>query len=419
MKAGGCVRNRDFDYLVVTFIRLCLSLYDMDYYTENPKMLEGQPKRAIADYVERNGILVPRRFDTLEDARKSHRPILLRSEHTQEYDGASGLLESFQLSDVNKYLSNDKMHDIKFSPRGMSSIVEIKEAYFKFKEDFIGIPSYEQYCTFLGLDEDKFKKEISFSLWEEIGGIKRTVIADSAIPSRHHVTTFHPRKGKNIFNYTIVENGKISEEFIGPLPNELKEDLGKLVGIYEDVRRMERFDPNHCPIMEFRTHKGKNYFLQYHRARDFSPSEFTLNRELADGETEAQFVRGATPEDGMDCKVTVYYATSGNKWDFNPDDEDGSYDLHWNQVFPEIRVRKRKVQMTISKDLQWEIMKYVVGHFQRSKLFKPQVSIIHDIEDVMHGETVHDYYQKTLNGENSYLNLHIVSDGRRAFIRRI
>ena len=86
----------------------------MDYYLQNPEALEGQPKKTIADYVEQNGILVPRRFDSLSEARKSHKRILLRSEHLQEYDGISGLLDSFDLSSSS------------FPVRGSQSIEEVK-----------------------------------------------------------------------------------------------------------------------------------------------------------------------------------------------------------------------------------------------------------------------------------------------------
>ena len=69
----------------------------MDYYLEDIARLEGQPKRAIADYVEQNGILVPRRFASLQDARASGLPIIARSEHPQDYAGASGILKSLLL----------------------------------------------------------------------------------------------------------------------------------------------------------------------------------------------------------------------------------------------------------------------------------------------------------------------------------
>ena len=69
-----------------------------DYYLQKPEALLGQPKRAIADYVEQKGILVPIRFDSLQEARNSQLPILVRSEYPQEdYGGVSGLLQSRDL----------------------------------------------------------------------------------------------------------------------------------------------------------------------------------------------------------------------------------------------------------------------------------------------------------------------------------
>jgi len=378
----------------------------MDYYIQNPDRLEGQPKRTIADYVEQNGILVPRRFDSLVEARRSHRGILLRSEHPQEYGGVSGLLDSFRLSSSH------------FAVRGSTDVEEVKQRYFEKEDNTIRTPKYKQYCKFLGLDEDEFKQQVSFSIWEALSGTNRTVIADSAIPNRYHIMTFRDKKGDYLFNYAIVEDGELAQEFVMPLPEEIKDGLGDLVRVYEEVRNLDRFDPNHCPIMEFQTHNGRNYFLQYHRARDFSPSTFTLERDLQDGEIEVPFVRGATSKDGMDCKVTVYYAGQST-WDFNPDVEDGSYDLHYNFIFSELRVRDRKVQMIASKYFKFDLMKIVVNHLPRSKLFKPQVSIIHNIKDVMNEENVSDFYERTKERRNAYVDLHIVSDGRRAFVRRI
>jgi hypothetical protein len=350
--------------------------------------------------------LVPSRFDSLAEARKSHRGIFLRSEHPQEYVGVSGLLDSFGLSNSH------------FAVKGSANVEEAKQRYFEKEDDTTGTPKYKQYCKFLGLDEDNFRQQTSFSIWEALGGENRTVIADSAIPNRYHVMTFRDKKGNHLYNYAIVENGNLAQEFVMPLPEEIREGLGDLVETYEQVRHLDRFDSNHCPIMEFPTVNGKNYFLQYHRARDFSPIDFSLERALQDGEVEVQFVRGATSKDGMDCKVTVYYAGQST-WDFNPDIEDGSYDLHYNFVFSELRVRDRKVQMIASKDFKFDLMKFVVDHLPRSKLFKPQVSIIHNIEDVMNGESVSDFYERTKEGKNAYVDLNIVSDGRKAFVRRI
>ncbi|HUD44957.1 MAG TPA: hypothetical protein VMR41_05410 [Patescibacteria group bacterium] len=44
---------------------------NIDYYLLNPP---GQPKHDIADYIEGNGVLVPRRYDTADDALVLHSP---------------------------------------------------------------------------------------------------------------------------------------------------------------------------------------------------------------------------------------------------------------------------------------------------------------------------------------------------------
>src|SRR5665811_876042 len=58
------------------------------------------PKQEISDYVESQGFLVPRRFDTLDEALDVVRAggeIILRSEHPDDYDGPSGLMDSYRL----------------------------------------------------------------------------------------------------------------------------------------------------------------------------------------------------------------------------------------------------------------------------------------------------------------------------------
>ena len=405
----------------------------MDYYLQNLDRLEGQPKRTIADYVEQNGILVPRRFDSLAEARRSHRGIFLRSEHQQEYDGVSGLLDSFNLSSSS------------FSVQGSRSMEEVKQKYFAKGEKKNGTELYKQYCKSLGLDENEFRRQTTFSIWEALNGFNRTIIADSSIAGRHHVMTYYNKKDSYLFNYAIVQDGEIEQEFIKPLPEDLKSGLRSLVETYERVRNLGRFNPSHCPIMEFQTHNGKNYFLQYHRTIDFSPSTFTLERTLQNGEIEVPFVRGATSKSGMDCKVTVYYA---GEWYFDAKDEDGSFDLHYNWIFPELQSKRRKLQVISARDLDWELMSLVLKHSQRSKMFKPEISAIFPIEAVIRdnevllggyenvhlgngqkyvprdpilkdGEEIFNFSKEAKNGKNSYMNLHLVSDGRKAYVKRI
>jgi hypothetical protein len=199
--------------------------------------------------------------------------------------------------------------------------------------------------------------------------------------------------------------------------------------------------------MEFKTFSGKDYFLQYHRTRDFLPSGFELNRDPRDGEVEVPFVRGATSEEGGDFKVTVYYA--GKKLeDVDPEDEDGSFGLGAIPAFHELQFRRRKLQAIDEKDPKNEFECLVSNHTLNSKLFKPEVSAIFPITLVMkdnevkwggydeitfgdgskylprdpilkEGETVFNFSEEAKKGRNSFMNLHLVSDGRRAFLQRI
>jgi hypothetical protein len=401
-----------------------------DYYLEDQTRLEKQPKRTIADYVESQGILVPRRFSSLSEARTSGLPILARSEHEQDYNGCSGLVDSVDL-DYKDYLSIKNEEELK------AKVLE---------DPNIGTPLWKQFCKFTGYNETIFQQEVSFSFWELLKGYKRTIIADSAVPKRYHITTSYRKDGKYFDNWSVVENGEIIEQFIQPFTAELKEGLPALIDFYEQIRNLSRFNRNHCPIMEIQTLNGKNYFLQYHRTRDFSSADFTLDRAPEQKEIIIPFVRGATSKEGMSGKVTAYYAGSID-WNFEFQDEEGSWDFHTNHVIPELRVRNRKIQMIEpAGEVWWQLLKYVLDHAQRSKLFKPQVSAIIPFVNLMknneviweanegiiygggrkyphrepilkEGEEIVSFTPK--NGKNSYMMLNIVSDGKRAFVRRL
>ena len=372
---------------------------------KDPRRLQGQPKRNIADYVEQNGILVPRRFDSLPEAIASHKEVLLRSEHPQDYDGVSGLLHSF---DLNKTWICD---GFSFNARGKKTIEEVKRAYFECLEQSGSEPYYKAYCRYQNIPEETFIEEASFSAWEKIPGFNRAVVADSAIEGRYHIMTVH--KEEHFHNYAVIENGKIVMQHVDPLSDKLREGIKGLLETYEAVRNLGKFDPRHCPIMEFQTYHGKNYFLQYHRTRDFTPTTFSLHREREEGEVEVPFVRGATNPNGMNCKVTLYYENliSG---DLDPNGEDGSYDLgNWHVMWQELQVRRRKVQMMNINDIDYKLEGVIINHDRKSKLFKPEVSIIHDIRELLQD------YRSYKKGKNSSVNLHITSDGRRALVKLI
>jgi hypothetical protein len=370
-----------------------------DYYTANPSALEGQPKRAIADYAEQKGILVPKRFSSLKEARNSGVDVLARSEHRQEYDGSSGFLETVRIRDFPKAETREQLKE---------QLLIRDSVLYRMKE----------YCKLLGIDFDNFREGVSYSFWELLNGIGRKVVADSSVKGRYHITT-----GCSIYDsgellgYTIFEYGKPIRNLISPIPEEFEKALPGLVENYETIRNFDRFDPNNCPIMEFVTFGGKDYFLQYHKGREFEASTFSLDRRPTKGEIDIFFVRGATQPEGISCNVTMDYAWSHGKGEQKlPEKEDASFDFFIDKVFSELMVRKRKLQI-IEKAIMPE---FAAGHAEYSKLMKPQVSIVEDVYKILTKAEIYTLDDIiTVEGKDVGINVHVVSDGTHAYLMRI
>ncbi len=374
----------------------------VDYYIENKSRLKEQPKRTISDYVEQQGILVPRRFNSPIEAKNSGIPILCRSEHLQEYDGVSGLLRSIPLTEF-------------------PDLSEKELWQFLLDQRRIGFYSSKNYCSLMGLDLEQFLGGISYSYWENLGGVNRTVIADSSIKGRYHIMS----SAEELFNYVIIRDDQLN--FNGGIedPNFSLGELQKLVAAYEKVRNLDHFEPQHCPTMEFQSVDGKNYFLQYHRTRDFKERSFRLERPLEEGEVQASLVRGATIPEGFKVKTTTHYAAlPRGSWHWSiPELEEGSFDVHANNVFTEIMSRQRKLQILITGSLDIESGSIAAGHTRRSKFFKPEVSLIVqelNLQKLISMEEWEDLSNHTKqSGQNQHITLQVISDGEKAYLKRM
>lgn len=386
-----------------------------DYYLEDKARLEGQPKRTIADYVESEGILVPRRFDSLSEAKASRVSIICRSEHTQDYDGCSGLLQSPEIKDVEEECK-----------RAVKDEKDLKRVLFTTKKDrysnFTDHSHSLQYCKMLNLELKKFKSEVSHTFWELLDGYNQVVTADSAIPNRYFIETLRDKSGDNTMGFSIFENGKLINLLETHFPKNLKDSTPRIIELYEKIRHMPNFDVNHCPIMEFiTTFDMKTYFLQYHRTLDFKQAQFTLDREPSAEEKEVFLVRGATPPEGIDAAITICDGWRlSSRYPKLKEKEDGSFDFHYWAIYSELMVHKRKVQINTEKTLKFKLLKLLIGHLSRSKFFKPEISIIDSDEGLFEDEEIEALYEKAKKTrQDQTLNYHITSDGRRAFIKRL
>ena len=359
-----------------------------DFYTDNLATLLGKPKATIADYVEQNGILVPRRYSTLDDALSSGVPIIARSEHPQDYEGASNLLNSFQMP-----------------PKVASKPEELIVMLAKDKSEI------DEYCELSGVSREQFMSQVSLSFWEKINGMNITVSADSAIDGRYHILV----RGTGAY-YIEADNGSVKFFAENKSRKYLALDVEKLIDFYEKVRGLYNFDPSHCYIMEVQIADGKIYFLQLHRGRDLRKSKFELERPPKQGEYEAALVRGCTIPEGRTFKTVIYHG------EFKLKDIEGSAHPEMDLFFQEMMYRRTGLQIAFAHHMS-TIASSVDYHGTMSKMFKPEISLLIDDakfrELVSHSEVWDMVKAKIRTHQDQYAVFRVVADGRKAYISRV
>lgn len=410
-----------------------------DFYLANPP---SQPKAEIADYVEQNWILVPRRFKTLKEALASWKNFIIRSEHPEEYNWASGLLESFEFNiDYLKWLSDKDIDEIKgIDIEKLKTDIILKRNWWLQRRDELLLKRYiyfyineltdneikellivfsyriiKRYCEFLWKNIDDFIKWISFSYWELLDGYNRSIIADSSVKWRYHIFTHkeesHYRNYVVWDNWVLLINWRPTRENTR-LNEELSSWLLDVIEFYEQVRNLENFNPNHCPIVEFQTFEWQNYFLQYHRTRNFENADFILDRPLEEWEIEAEFVRGVTPQEWIEVDFTVYDL----QHQLDIDDHSCNIIPTNNLVYDELVSRKIPLHLSI-KWLDNFISHWNWWHLLKSTIFKPWLKIV--LPEWSFDEDwykpYYEYSKKTW--KKSIMRVRIVSDWRKAYFK--
>lgn len=387
-----------------------------------------QPKREIADFVEQLGVPVPKRYSGLEEALSTFKPFVIRSEHPQDLKGASGICASlfvswqaiakctnlylFEKIDWEEYLNKPPFPGKPdMTGRILAHIRSMRQEELENHITNLSFREIEGYCNYAGLNEEAFKSEISYSYWEQLSGVNRTVMADTAIANRYHIFSAsntapqgYPLTGN--FNYFIIEKGEIVKGKILDIPEDYEESIHSLMETYEFVRD----DKSHCPIMELQSARNTSYFLQYHKGVDFHNAEFKLERELEVGEIEALVVRGATAERGSRYGLRICYmpvlplSNYAAVLDYVP-----------NFLNTEAVASNRKLQIVVEyhKDSFFTKDK---GHMPRSRLLKPSISAVFEDEKL---KEIFQEIKYTREEPSPEVNIHFISDGRRAYMSRI
>ena len=392
----------------------------MDFFLANRVL---QPKLEVANYVASQGVPVPRRYASFAEALHGGTPFIMRSEHPQDYAGVAGLLDSFRISDET--LSRARAYDAsQITPNSRDHLLEGLKNKLAGGSDHelamaavqSGHDSIQSYCTYLGLREDDFLSETSYSYWSLLSGLNRTIVADSAIRDRYHIFTSATPNPDTGHNYTIVDGGRIVMSWGWGLDiDAVHASLTLAIDHYESIRRLSRFDANHCPIIECQFVEGLHYFLQYHRCRDFEPASFELSRASEEGEIEAIFVRGATPPEGVVVDTVLFYPHERTL----EAHEDASFDWHTNRVFSEIMSRRRTAYFTVMSNRYEIASRTSLPHLLKSRLFKPQVSLAVPFGNSLDSIVVKAHMMTDQQNAPFRLPIQVTSDGRRALVKII
>ncbi|MBN21257.1 MAG: hypothetical protein CL678_08205 [Bdellovibrionaceae bacterium] len=390
-------------------------------------VLQGlrQPKYEMSVTAEKAGILVPRRFTTLAEAMSSGKAFIIRSEHPEELAGAAGLLKSYIVGADGKLsvpMNTSEADQVLVAKYLQAS----NEASLTRKLNEFSNYFWRGYANRMGIDHKAFESQISYSYWEMLGGYNQSIIADSAIKGRYHVFTSRATSSNDSSrmdqdHYIVVENGTVLLGDLSSFPSNLPAQFDDVISFYEKVRNLPGVDPSHVPLVEFQTFEGKNYFLQYHRTRNFEESTYVLSRDPEEGEFVADFVRGATTPEGIIVDAAVSYPYKNRKINYpTPSHESASFDFHHDVVFTEIMTRHRDAQV-IAKSWR-DLSSTGDSHLQKSVRFNPSVSIAFPMNKIVPDSELREHSQKWYQIAKETqkpvrIKLRIVSDGRRAYIK--
>lgn len=386
----------------------------MDQFLENRPR---RPKAEIADYVESNGILAPRRFQTVTDGLRAKVDLIIRSEHPDEYDGPSGLFDSAVIDEFHvdwaKRTDDDRAASYDRDKLRLQALRQRLNGGDD-QDYLVGLRASEQsmaerYAEQRRVSVESVVEGISYSVWEKLGGVNHTVYEDPSISGRYLIFSNGGRSSQ--LAYAEIHDGAVFASGIDPeLTGKIPYD--KLIDSYQRIRNLPAFDEGHCPIMELQSLEGQVFFLQYHRGRDANPVGFTVH-DLPEGWHQSFFTRGHTGPEPVSLDFTI-----GHSMDHPHDDtEEAAIDYLWDFVMEEVAVRKRKAQMIERKD-ENSVRRFMfgaaMGHSNKSYLFKPGVSFIAPLGELGIPE---DYVCPRNTELREVIPLEFISDGRRSFVR--
>lgn len=289
----------------------------LDYFTLHPEKLREGAKVGIARLVKDkiSGLCIPEIYANVEQAINSGKHVVIRSDHPREYDGLAGLLMSVFTEREAGKLKFTLHEGSWFKDYSLSSSEDLQNLRPRIIDQD---PIFQRYLKLTGENQEEFFKEFNFTFWETIQGINGTMWADPVIPNKYHFVQFNFEDGNAFIHYArlntstgVSESNGSSGRLEDKIPRGA-DTLRKLIDSYEEIRSMGWFNGNHCYEMEYQIDSsGNRWFLQWRRMRDFTPTDFKLERRAEEGEVEGSFAIGKTGEEGYVLKTQYTQIDTG------------------------------------------------------------------------------------------------------------
>lgn len=313
-----------------------------DYFELHPEELKEGAKLVIARLVQNKllYIKVPQIFSSVEEAIKSSKPIVIRSDHPEEYSGLAGVLRTLFTERAGDGLEICLQENGYFKKHLIKCTNDLENLALSALNEIGTLPNY---LELTGRSYSEFLQNFKFTFWEKILGLNGAMWADPVIKGRYHFMQNY-EKGETIFiGYrcldTLTNNPKA--DFIKKIEDEIPggiKTIYNLIEAYESIRNLKGFNSNHCYDMEYQVDgNGNIYFLQLRRLRDFSPQTFMLDRGLEKGEIEAEGVIGSTAEEGE------IHSTKYAEWNGGIDNDAKAVSSMSSPLFPSIRFPNLRV----------------------------------------------------------------------------
>ncbi len=367
----------------------------------------ARPKESVADYVEnelawdldmQKLLRVPRRFKDLTEVLATpveNVPMFyIRSEDNQAFAGMSGVFPTWIV-----YRDKPEAWKLFVYTGGWSSLT--------FNSD-----SSEKILDYYNEEVHRIKQEFGlqsiktgFSIWEWIKGNNYCLVADTWSQNAFYVYDLN--------------------WFWDPTTHISWEDWdNEEIRIYNWIRSRNLFPAWNCPIIELAEKDGVWYFLQYLKTQNTQYADFNIN-EIPKDYIEADFIRGITPSWGIE--LTIYNAHHYHE-ESRPSPT-WFYVTNGTNKHPQFRFDIERMTSEVDVVLLWAtdewidnyggILNVALYHYGRSMIHKPKLFLILWKSGWYSRDGKFDQVTPRNTEEWISIVVHIISDGKRAIIKRV